>query len=227
MPAPWTIPPSPTEASSISNCPEQVNSANAALLPTTAREVELTVVHWLTDLGLHAVDHPDTPTFQQTGQGILPDVGLRLGTGGPTFMLKDGPIDVLGEVKIQRRTGTAIDKMPDTIDRYARVFDTHGIPTVIFYEFDAVAANALHIERLQMLADVNLVGFVEIGSVTAPQLRALVADLMRRRVERIGTDAGLRELYASLAPEQVAALYRMVTSLQAPVQVAGISELLW
>lgn len=182
---------------------------------------------WLTELGIHAVDHPDTPTFQQTGQGIQPDVGMRLGTGGPTFMLKDGPIDVLGEVKIQRCGGTAIDKVPDTIDRYARVFDTHGIPTVIFYEFDPAAVSAVHIEWLQLLADTHLVGFVEIGSVNAPQLRALVADLLRRRTERIGPTAGLLETVAALPAEQIAALYRMVTSLQAPSQVTGISALLW
>lgn len=206
-----------------------MTGAPPAQLFSTARTAERVVVSWLDDIGVHVVDHPATPTFSETGKAIRPDLAMRLGTGGPTFTLADGAVDVLGEVKIQNEPGTAIHKLIETIDRYARLFDIHGIPTVIFYQLDIEAVGQVEIDRLAMLADANLVGFVEAGSLTAPQLRALVLDLMRRRNELVGSTEDLYELLRGLAlpVERLVALARMATSTSAPSPVPVGSDLLW
>ena len=156
------------------------------------------------------MDHPKTPTFDSdTGHLIEPDLGLRLGTGGPTIDLPDGPIDVLGEVKVQSHAGTAIDKLHASIDRYARLSDQIGIPVVLFHDLDPFAVGEDIIDRFARLADINLIGFVRVGSVTAAQLRALVRDVMRRRRDAVGSREHLLELLAQLGPERAAAVARL------------------
>lgn len=186
-------------------------------------EAEHDAVTSLRSLGLHVVDHPRTATFDSdTGQRIEPDLGLRLGTGGATIRLPHGPIDTLGEVKIQTCPGSAIDKLPTAIDRYSRLFHDTGIPTVIFHHLTPTAANAATVERLTRLAHASLVGFIPLKDVTATGLRTLVADLVRRRSEQVGTDDSVAlALLAGHNPETLLRAAQLAVTRNRPATTAA------
>lgn len=197
--------------------------------PGPARQAELSAVAWLRSLGLHTVDHPPTPTFSITGRGINPDLGLRLGIAGPVFDLPGGPIDTIGEVKVQRTPGTAADKLTESIERYARLSDIHGVPAVIFHDLDG-ALEPTEIARWERMAANRCVGFVRIGSVTATELRATVAALVERRRSHLADVTHLRALVAAHGLEMLTAAVRQAEEDQATTCTAPqpeLSALLW
>lgn len=185
-------------------------------------EGELEVVRWLRDdLGLHVSHQPATPTFDSdTGQRIEPDLAMRLGTGAPTYRLQDGPVDTLGEVKVQTAPGSVIDKLPETITRYSRLFHDTGVPAVVFYRLSPGAASDALLDRYARLARAHLIGFVPIGSVTALELRALVSDLIRRRHKLIGDDTAVLDLVGSYSAEMLTRAAQLAVQHASPFHPA-------
>lgn len=182
---------------------------------------------WLSGTGLDVVSKPGVAGYDDSGRGIRPDLAAHVGLGTPTRIVKGRQIDVFVEVKRQERGGSTIDKIPYTITRYATLSDRTGMPALLLHDFDETAASTGVLEHLQALADMHLVGFCRIGSLSGTELIRMLQRIVRDRARRLNPAAEVEQMLAALDPLVVAQLYRRAVRRDPlPVPAAALTGLL-
>ena len=190
---------------------EEDGSANA-----TGRAAELLVLDHLRACGITASHQPSSRWVSPDDKGLRPDYAMWIPTDGADCdadELDYGAVFAVGELKLQRSSGSAYQKVEHAIRRYAHLSDERNVTAIIIHMMCPVITGAGTLEELAVLADyhgVGWIGFDEISPERVAQVTANVTKARRRKVAQARMD----ELIAELGLDGIGSLSRYAVSAE-------------